>query len=180
MIATVIEPLAAWIAIGIVVALISIYAIIRKGFTGIPLVIGVWWLYFTAMLAVTWFPPTPPQTALLAFMTGVSLALIIWGLANIMANILAERPLYVGANLSNEFFITAAKQEKSPYGVLYGCVPWNAEGAGFFANFLREEIWAKGYKLTHLQVERDERGGRAIAWIWGIVRPKTIIDRILY
>jgi len=175
-----IEPLAAWIVIGIVVAIISIYAIIRKGFAGIPLVIGVWWLYFTALLAIAWFPPTPAQIALLAFMAGISLALIIWGVANIIANVLIKHPFRVERKLSDEFFITAVKPMKSPYGVLYGYLPWDAEGAGYFAKFLREEVWGKGYKLTHLQVERDERGGRAIAWIWGIVRPKTIIDRILY
>jgi len=67
-----------------------------------------------------------------------------------------------------------------PYGVLYGCLPWNDEGAEEFARFLNEEIWGKGYKLEQLNVELDSSGGMYVAVIWGIVRPKTIFDRILY
>jgi len=169
-----------WIILAIVVAGISLWAILRKGFSGLPLALGVWGLFFTGVAAVAWFPPTTGKLVLLAFMAGVSLTLIAWGIANIIVNKLMESPFYEEAKLTDKFFIRAAKRGKSPYGVLYGFLPWNDEGASYFANFLREKVWGQGYKVTHLSVEYTEFGGTAVAAIWGIIRPKTIIDRILY
>jgi len=169
-----------WIVLALVVAGISVYSILRKGFSGLPLVLGVWGLFFTGLAAVAWFPPTIGKLVLLAFMGGVSITLIAWGIANIMINKLIESSFHEKIKLPGNLFIKATKASKSPYGVLYGFLPWSDEGAGYFANFLREKVWGQGYKVTHLCVEYTEFGGTSVAAIWGIIRPKTIIDRILY
>ena len=173
-----------WIILAIVVAGISVYSILRKGFSGLPLALGIWGLFFTGLAAVAWFPPTIGKLVLLAFMGGVSITLIAWGIANIIVNKLTNEGLFFEEELGHDkelfFRIRAAKSSKSTYGVLYGLLPWNDEGAAFFVNFLNEKIWGQGYKVTHLCVEHAEIAGQHVAFIWGIIQPKTLIDRILY
>lgn len=169
-----------WIILAIVVAGITAYSLLRKGLAGLPLALGTWGLFFTGAAAVAWFPPTTGKLLVLAFTAGVSIALIAWGLANVIANKLALKPFYGELEFGDKFYIRATKTAKSPYGVLYGFLPWNAEGAGYFVDFLKKQIWGRGYKLTFLQVEHIEIAGTSVAAIWGVIQPKTIIDRILY
>jgi len=173
-----------WIVLAVVVGLIDLWTILRKGVAGIPLALGVTFLYVTGVAAAFWFPPSIGKLILLMFMAGFSLALIVWGIVNIIVNRLISRPLYIEQPLGNvgemTFKVTAVKESKSPYGVLYGYLPWNEEGAGWFARFLNENVWGIGYKVEQLNVECVKYAGQYIAFIWGIIRPKTIIDRILY
>jgi len=49
-----------WI-IAAVCAIITIYAVIRKGIASLPLVLGLWFLFASALLLSHWFPPTPTR-----------------------------------------------------------------------------------------------------------------------
>lgn len=69
---------------------------------------------------------------------------------------------------------------KANYGVMYGLISWDEEGASVLYDFLNNQIWRKGYKVEHFDVEHAQIGGSHVAFVMGIVRPKTIIDRILY
>lgn len=179
------------IALAIVAAAITVWAIARKGLAGLPLILGVWFLYASGLLLYCWFPPTPPQIALVFFLGGISLALIVWGLYNVWLNLCLPKKLRpVRRSLGKDFFLAiqpAGKsdyivplQAKPTYGIIYGLVPWDDEGADMLHRFLNEEVWEKGLKLTHFQAEHAEVHHLDVAFILGIVRPKTIIDRILY
>lgn len=69
---------------------------------------------------------------------------------------------------------------KMTYGVMYGLISWDEEGASMLYDFLNNQIWRQGYKVEHFDVEHAQIGGSHVAFVMGIVRPKTIIDRILY
>ncbi len=170
-----------WIILLLVAVVITGWAIVRKGVSGLPLIIGVWWLFLIAYLAYKWFPPTPSQLLVLGFLAGIAIGLIVWGLTNVIIQAkFYEEAISLKKELGGGNFIAISKERKAHYGVLYGYLPWNDEGAGYFASFVNENIWFKGYKITQLNIELDIVSGIRIAWIWGLIEPKTIIDRILY
>ena len=165
----------------LVAAAITLWAVFRKGVSGLPLILGVWGIILCLWLGFKWTYPTPEQIALLAFLIGASLTLLVWGCVNVFIEIAKlKEKFFEKVSLSEKCFVIVSKHAKSPYGVLYGVVPWNDEGASILLQALNEKIWAKGYKIEQLNVEYAEIGGISTAWIMGIIRPKTIIDRILY
>jgi len=172
-----------FIVLAVILVLITLWAIFRKGLAGIPLILGVWFLYASGLLLYYWFPPTPAQIALVFFLAGISMVFIVWGLYNVWLNLSFSRKFakarhIIGKIVDKELFI--AMEAKPTYGVLYGLIPWDDRGADMLHRFLNEEIWEKGLKVTHFQAEHAEVGGLHCAFILGIIRPKTIIDRILY
>jgi len=175
----------ALLVVAVVMACISAWAIIRKGLAGLPLILGMWFLYADALLLIHWFPPTLAQIAVAFFIGGVSIALIAWGLYNIWMNIvLVKRIAMLDGKKKTfpdgQFWIMFRASQKPTYGVMYGLIPWNDEGANMLYEFLNEEIWKKGLKVEFFDAEHAEVSGTHCAFIMGIVRPKTIIDRILY
>jgi len=171
------------IIVAIVAAIITAWAAIRKGIAGLPLILGIWFLYAGGILLYHWFPPTPPQIALVFFIAGISMMLIVWGIYNLWLNIslprkLAPRKTVLGRIADRELFI--ALEARPNYGVMYGLIPWDVRGAEMLYRFLNEEVWEAGLKVTHFQAEHAEISGIHCAFIFGILRPKTIIDRILY
>ncbi|RLE47717.1 MAG: hypothetical protein DRJ31_08445 [Candidatus Methanomethylicota archaeon] len=167
--------------LGVLAALITIWAVWRKGVSGLPLIFGVWGLILSLYLAGKWVYPTPEQLILLAFVAGAAITLLTWGCVNIFIEFAKFREsLFRRLPISDKHYIILSKQAKSPYGILYGAIPWNEEGMSILLKFLNEEIWGRGYKLDKFVAEYDEVAGAAVAWIIGILRPKTFIDRILY
>mgnify|MGYP000327144086 CR=1 FL=1 len=171
------------VILAIIGALVSLWAAFRKGLAGLPLILGVWFLYASGLLLYFWFPPTPPQIALVFFLAGISITVIIWGIYNVWLNLCFAKKLKpikkpLGKVGGMELFI--ALDAKPNYGIMYGLIPWDDQGADILYNFLNNEIWEKGLKLTHFDAEHAEIGGMHCAFILGIIRPKTIIDRILY
>jgi len=177
--------------IAALIVIITIWAIIVRGFASIPLVLGMWFLYASGLLLYHWFPPTPPQIALVFFLAGVSLVLIAWGIYNLYVELSLPKKLRpVRRSLGKDFFLAiqpAGKsdyivplQAKPTYGIMYGLIPWDDEGADMLYRFLNEEVWEKGLKVTHFDAEHAEISGTHCAFILGVLRPKTIIDRILY
>ena len=172
-----------FIVLAVIGALVTIWAIVRKGLAGLPLILGIWFLYAGGLLVWHWFPPTPAQIALVFFIAGISIALLAWGIYNVWLNLcLAKKLKPVRRSLAKftdgELFI--ALEAKPNYGVMYGLIPWDDRGADILYSFLNEEVWGKGLKVTHFQAEHAEVGGLHCAFILGILQPKTIIDRILY
>lgn len=174
----------AWIPIIVVMALITAWALIRKKVAGLPLVAGLWLLLLTGYLATIWFPPAPRHVLAMGLLGGLSAGLLIWGITNIFietciykTSMKAVEKIRIG---DREGFMALEKSEKSHYGVLYGLLPWNDEGAAHFVRFVNEYIWRKGYKISQLQIELEVYGNIRIAWIWGLLEPKHIVDRILY
>ncbi|RLI87404.1 MAG: hypothetical protein DRP01_01895 [Archaeoglobales archaeon] len=167
----------------VIIAVISIWAIWRKGLAGVPLILGLWFFYGACILLYHWFPPTPGQIALAFFLAGIAIALLIWGVYNIWLNFVTS-----GRLLTKKFAIEKvgdkelyiALEARPNYGVMYGLIPWDDRGADILHQFLNNEVWARGLKVTHFQAEHAEVGGLHCAFILGILRPKTIIDRILY
>jgi len=170
-----------WILILLATVSITIWATIRKKEAGLPLILGVWLLLLVAYLSLKWFPPLPGQILIIAFTAGISICLIVWGLVNILIQLKYYSLEYtIRKNLGHEYFMVLQKP-KGHYGVLYGYVPWDSDGAEFFHSFVNENIWFKGLKLTQLNIELEVRSSALrIAWVWGLIEPKTIIDRILY
>lgn len=169
----------------VAVAAIIAYALLRKRTAGVPLAIGLLFLLAACAIAMYRFPPSPGQIAALFFMLGASIAMLAWGIANIIANMcIAKREFYrqvekMTAN-GQKIFVALAKPRKAAYGILYGLISWDDEGAELLFNFLNNEVWAKGLKLEQFDAEHAQIGGTHVAFLLGIIRPKTIIDRILY
>jgi len=164
---------------------ITAYAVMRKGLASLPLVLGLWFLFATMQLLLHWFPPTPPQIALCFFLFGMSLALIVWGLYTLYANITAKRakPVvkeFAGPSGEKYFIALSMEGEKPVYGLIYGLIPWDSYGAEMLFRFLNQEVWWKGYAVRFFDAEYALVGGVHCAFILGIITRKTIVDRILY
>lgn len=179
--------------LAIIIVLITVWAVLRKGLAGMPLIIGMWLLFADALLLVYWFPPTPPQIATVFFLGGVAIMLIVWGLYNVWLNLamvkklrklngakmLLPKPITVdGKEIT--LGLTIRTLDKPSYGVMYGLISWDDQGADLLFRFLNEKVWGSGLKLEQFQAEHAQIGGSHCAFIMGILRPKTIIDRILY
>jgi len=76
--------------------------------------------------------------------------------------------------------LVVPRQAKPRYATIVGYAPWGADGASMFSQFLNDEVYAKGWVLEFLSVTPIVYAGMYIAMVWGIVRPKTLLDRILY
>uniref|UniRef100_A0A7J3JRG4 Uncharacterized protein n=1 Tax=Ignisphaera aggregans TaxID=334771 RepID=A0A7J3JRG4_9CREN len=170
----------------VAVIAISVYALLAKKFAGIPLVIGLFLLLAVYLVAAYRTPPTLTQIVAIFFLLGASVPLLAWGIANFISNLRVVKR-EITATAVSEFavdgvkaFITLAKPQKATYGIMYGLIPWNVEGAELLFNFLNNEIWNKGLKVEHFQAEHAQIGQVHVAFILGILRPKTIVDRILY
>ena len=173
--------IALWAIVVAAAALVSAWAIMRKRLASIPLVIGVWLLLLTGYLAMAWFPPTPGKLAALGLLAGFSITCLIWGLVNVAIERMGEIYKCEKVVLKDKAFkIAVYKPAEAHYGVLYGAVPWNEGGATFFWRFINENVWSRGLKITQLEIGLDLTGSIAWAWIWGLVEPKNILDRILY
>jgi len=176
----------AWLwVIAAICAIITIYAVMRKNIASLPLVLGLWFLFASALLLVYWFPPTPSQIALCFFLFGISLVLLVWGIYTLYANITAKRlktvkKEFVGPSGEKYFIALAAEEQKPVYGIIYGLIPWNDYGAEMLFRFLNEEIWWKGYAVRFFEAEHAEIAGIHCAFILGIITRKTFVDRILY
>jgi hypothetical protein len=169
-----------WIVVGILVALVSAWVLCRKRVAGVPLVVGLVLLYGFSLALVMTYPPSAIEVLALAFVLGLSIALIAWGIANYVAERIIDQPFHVEKKYDEKSVLMVSKEAKRIYGVFYGWVPWSDVGASYFANFLNEVVWVKGYKVAFMDVAEIEIGGQPWAFIWGIVLPKTVIDRILY
>jgi len=171
--------------IALICAAITIYAVLRKNIASLPLVLGLWFLFASALLLVHWFPPTPPQIALCFFLFGASLALLAWGIYTLYANITAKKAKsvikeFVGPSGEKYFMALSMQGPKPVYGIIYGLIPWDSYGAEMLFRFLNEEIWWKGYAVRFFDAEHVQIGGIHAAFILGIITRKTIVDRILY
>ncbi len=174
-----------WYIIIAACILVTCYAIIRKGLASLPLVLGIWLLIATSQLLVHWFPPTPPQIALCFFMTGIALTLIVWGLYNFYINamFLKLKPVHITFETKEGqqfYFGIDVLSVKPPYAVMYGLIPWDSSGAKALVDFLNKEVWGRGLAIRFFEAEHTTIGGIHVAFIFGIIMPKTILDRILY
>jgi len=173
-----------WIVLGIIAGLIILWALVRLKAAGIPLALGIAFIYATATAAILWYPPSIGQTLLLTFLAGISLTLIAWGINNIITYRLIQKPFcyekVTGKAGDQELRIMVIKAAGNPYAVIVGAAPWDYEGAGLFSEYLNDVLWQKGYKVTFLCVAGIMIGAGVYAYVWGIAQPKTILDRILY
>jgi len=162
---------------------ITAWAAWRKGLSGIPLILGIWLMMLIAYLAISWFPPTPGQIAAMFFMAGLDTFLLAWGIYNCIIELCYARKEFcitLKPTSDNRSYLTLYKQPNATYGVLYGAVPWSADGADIILRALNEAIWEAGWKLDKWGIAYAEFGGIPVCLVMSIIRPKTFIDRILY
>jgi len=164
----------------IVIVLLSIWILWRKSVAGIPLLVGLIIIYATLLIATAGSPPTLGQLLWAVFLLGLSIGLLAWGIVNYITEELEDRPLEVVKGTGEGGYVVAFKPAGATYGVILGSAPWDERGARLFAEFLNEVVWVRGYKVEFMDAELDIRAGQPWVMVWGIVRPKTIIDRILY
>lgn len=170
-----------WIIILLAAISITLWTVVRKKEAGLPLIFGTWSLLLMAYLAMKWYPPLPRQLLVIAFLAGISIAFIVWGLVNIVIQWKYYNLEFTAKKTLDDKYFIAMQKPKAHYGVMYGYIPWDDDGAELFHTFVNEEVWFRGLKLTQLNIELEVYGAALrIAWVWGIVEPKTIIDRILY
>jgi hypothetical protein len=166
--------------VGIGIAAISLLLYWKIGSLAIPTILGLLLMYAICVASTRIYPPTPELILLSAFILGLSIALIAWGVSNYYSYRLIATPQYIHKKYDENTALNFYKLEKAPYGVFYGYVPWGDLGASYFAEFLNTEVWGRGYKVAFMDVAEIEIGGQPWALVWGIVLPKTFIDRILY
>jgi energy-coupling factor transporter transmembrane protein EcfT len=178
-----------WPIIYIAAILLTIYIAWRKGLASLPLALGLWLLIAVAQLLLYWFPPLPWQIAVVFFLGGVAITLIVWGLYNyyINAKFKEIKPFHVDLPTKDgvKFYVGMdVLGVKPPYAVMYGLIPWDASGAKVLVDFLNEKVWGQGLALRMFEAEHAVIGGEGagihVAYIFGIVTPKNILDRILY
>jgi len=168
----------------IVVAVgVTIWAAWRKSVSGLPLILGIWLMMLIAYLTLAWFPPTPGQIAAIFFMAGLDVFILAWGVYNVVVELYIVKggfDITLEPTSGGKSYLRLLKQPEANYGILYGVVPWSAEGADIILRALNETIWEAGWKLDKWGIAYAEVAGIPVCMVMSVIRPKTFIDRILY
>lgn len=164
-----------WYAVIIGSVLVSIYIWLKRKLHGLPLIAGLWLIILASFYVSSVYPPSPERILLFAFVLGFGIALIIWGIVNYYISKYCIKAITKSFGEDGMLEL----QIKGHYGILYGFFIHTDVAVAAFRDFINEEIWFKGWKISGWNLALSSKASQPCWYVMCLLEPKTILDRIL-